>query len=213
MELNKYIDHTVLKPDAKPADIEKLCDEARKNEFAAVCVNPVFVEQAAGLLQGSAVQIATVVGFPLGANTTKTKVDETLNAIENGATEIDMVMAIGLFKAGKFDQVRNDITEVVKAAGTKPVKVILETCLLTDQEIAEASTMAADSGAAYVKTSTGFSNGGATLEAVEIMKRAVGDRCKIKASGGIKTRDAAIMMVEAGAERIGTSSGVSLVNL
>ncbi len=213
MELNTYIDHTLLKPDAKPADIEKLCDEAKRNKFAAICVNPIFVEQAAMLLRGSGTAIATVVGFPLGASTTSAKALETSNAVENGATEIGMVMPIGLFKAGKFDQVREDISEVVKAASTKSVKVILETCLLTDREIAEASTMAADSGATYIKTSTGFADGGATVEAVEIIKRAVGDRCKIEASGGIKTRDAALMMIDAGAARIGTSSGIAIVNL
>jgi deoxyribose-phosphate aldolase len=211
MDLAKYIDHTILKPEAKPADIEKLCAEAAKYKFAAVCVNSVFVAQAARLLKGSGVEVATVVGFPLGATTSDTKVFETKDSIRNGATEIDMVMAVGLMKAGRTKEVEDDIRAVVAAAGKVPVKVILETCLLTDDEIAKASKLSADAGAAYVKTSTGFSTGGATLEAVNIMKKAVGGRCKIKASGGVRTREAAIAMVEAGASRIGTSSGVTIV--
>jgi len=212
MEIAKFIDHTLLKQEAIPADIEKLCKEAISNRFAAVCVNPVYVPLAAKLLGGSGVEVATVVGFPLGANTSRTKVQETEEALVNGATEIDMVMAIGLYKAGSFAEARKDIEMVVRAAAGRTVKVSLESCLLTEKEIEDASIISADAGAAYVKTSTGFSTGGATVEAVAAMKRAVGDRCKIKASGGIRTRDVALLMIDAGASRIGTSSGVAIVN-
>lgn len=211
MNLASYIDHTLLKPEATPADVNKLCREAADHKFAAICVNPVYVKQAADYLKATEVEIATVIGFPLGATTTNTKVKETLDAIGNGATEIDMVMAIGLFKGKNFDAVRSDIAAVVKAAAPHPVKVILETCLLTKDEIASASKVSADAGAAYVKTSTGFANGGATVEAVKIMKEAVGGRCRIKASGGIRTREQALAMIEAGAMRLGTSSGVAIV--
>ena len=211
MDLARAIDHTVLKPEATPADIEKLCREAMQHGFAAVCVNPVFVEQCAGLLKGSKVGLATVVGFPLGATTTSIKAREAWEAIRQGATEIDMVMAIGLFKGGNLVAVQRDIAEVVTASEGKIVKVILETSLLTPEEIATASRLAADAGAGYVKTSTGFGSRGASVEDVKTMKAAVGERCLIKASGGIRTREAAIAMIEAGASRIGTSAGVSIV--
>lgn len=211
MELSSYIDHTLLKPEAKPADIEKLCQEAVKHRFAAVCVNPLFVELSAGLLSGSNVGLATVVGFPLGANTTSIKTREAWEALKKGATEIDMVMAVGLFKAGNLVAVQRDIAEVVTASDGKIVKVILETCYLTPEDIAAACRLAVDAGASYVKTSTGFGSRGATVEDVKTMKAAVGDRCLIKASGGIKTREAALSMIEAGASRIGTSSGVEIV--
>ncbi len=211
MNLAKFIDHTVLKPEATPGDIEKLCDEAARHGFAAVCVNPVYVKLASKRLAGSQVEVATVIGFPLGASTTESKVFETKDAIACGATEIDMVMAIGLLKAKKFDEVKRDIESVVQASGDKAVKVILETCLLDASEIARASIISADAGAKFVKTSTGFSSGGATLEAVKIMRDAIAGRCRIKASGGIRTREAALAMIEAGATRIGTSSGVSII--
>jgi deoxyribose-phosphate aldolase len=153
-----------------------------------------------------------VVGFPLGANTTETKTAETRDAIKNGATEIDMVMSIGLFKSGLFDEVKKDIVAVVDASAGLPVKVILETCLLTNNEISKACKISVEAGAAYVKTSTGFSSGGASVEAVLAMKAAVGDSCKIKASGGIRSRSDALAMIEAGAVRIGTSSGVAIVS-
>ena len=211
MNLASYIDHTILKPDATLADIEKLCREAKENNFAAVCVNPVFVKKCSELLNGTGVKVATVVGFPLGANVTDVKVFETKKAIEDGADEIDMVIAIGLLKSKQLDAVQNDLAAVVKASSGKVVKVILETCLLTPEEISQTSSMSVAAGAHFVKTSTGFSSGGATLEAVRIMKTTVGDRCKIKASGGVRTREQAIAMIEAGAERIGTSSGVTIV--
>lgn len=211
MELAKYIDHTLLKPEARPEDIDKLCTEAAEHGFAAVCVNPVYVERAARLLQGKGVGVATVIGFPLGATTSGIKAREAKEAILQGATELDMVMVIGLFKGGDHKAVARDIKDVVRVAGKLPVKVILETCLLNPGEIKTASIIAADSGAAFVKTSTGFSSGGATVEAVRIMKEAVGARCAIKASGGIRQREQALLMIEAGASRIGTSAGVAIV--
>ena len=211
MDFTKYIDHTLLKADAKPAEIEKLCSEAKEMKFAAVCVNPLYVRLASDLLKGSGVMVATVIGFPLGANTTKTKAFEASNAVENGADEIDMVISIGRLKAGNDDFVKRDIEEVVKASKGRDVKVILETCLLTNEEISKASKISADAGAAFVKTSTGFSTGGATVDAVTIMKEAIGGRIKIKASGGIRDRDTAQKMVDAGADRLGTSSGIAIV--
>lgn len=211
MELAKYIDHTALKPEATPKDIEKLCKEAMEFKFAAVCVNSVYVPLAARLLKGSGVLTATVVGFPLGATASEIKAREASFAIEQGAGEIDMVMAIGIFKGGDHKAVGKDIAAVVKAAGIHPVKVILETCLLTRNEIIEASKIAMNNGAAFVKTSTGFGARGATVDDVLAIKEAVDGRCHIKASGGIKTREQAIAMINAGATRIGTSSGVAIV--
>lgn len=212
MDLASYIDHTILKADATLKDIEKVCEEALAHNFAAVCVNPCFVGHAAGLLKGSNAGLATVVGFPLGASTIAIKVRETEDAIKNGATEIDMVMAVGFFKSGNYKRVEEEIREVVRMAAGKPVKVIIETCYLTPDEITKAATICADSGAAYVKTSTGFGSRGASVEDVKIIKAAVGTRCKIKASGGIKTKEQALAMIEAGASRIGTSSGVAIVS-
>ena len=211
MDLARYIDHTLLKPEATPADVEKLCREAADHGFAAVCVNPVFVELSAGFLKGTNVGLATVVGFPLGATTTSIKTREAWEALKQGATEIDMVMSVGFFKGGNLVAVQRDIAEVVRVAEGKIVKVILETSLLTPDEIATASKLSADAGAAYVKTSTGFGSRGASVEDVRKMKEAVGERCLIKASGGIRTREAALAMVEAGASRIGTSAGVAIV--
>jgi len=205
------IDHTLLKPEATPADIERLCDEAAAHRFAAVCVNPLFVKLAAGRLKGSGVMVATVAGFPLGAVTTATKVEEAVGAVSDGASEVDMVMAVGLFKGGEPERAGEDIAAVVRACGGRVVKVILETSLLTDDEIAGASRLAADNGAHFVKTSTGFGSRGASVEDVRIMKEAVGDRCRIKASGGIRTRQEAMAMIEAGASRLGTSAGIAIV--
>ena len=210
-ELAKYIDHTLLKAEAGPADIERLCAEAAEYGFAAVCVNPVYVPLCAELLGGSGVAVATVVGFPLGANAAETKVREAVLAVERGAGEIDMVMAVGLFKAGDDAAVAAEISGVVRVSGGRPVKVILETSLLDEVEIARASGLAVDAGAAFVKTSTGLGSRGATVKDVRIMKAAVGDRCLIKASGGIRTREDALTMIEAGASRIGTSAGVAIV--
>jgi deoxyribose-phosphate aldolase len=211
MNLASMIDHTLLKPEAAPADVERLCREALVHRFAAVCVNPLYVQQAVKALAGSEVMVATVVGFPLGATTARTKAQEAAWAVEEGAHEIDMVMAVGLFKGNELTAVGGDIAGVVKAAGGRTVKVILETSLLAPEGIAEASRIAADNGAHFVKTSTGFGARGASLEDIRIMKRAVGNRCHIKASGGIKTREQAMAMIEAGASRIGTSAGVAIV--
>lgn len=205
------IDHTLLKPEAQPADVEQLCAEARAHRFAAVCVNPVYVKLAASHLEGSDVMVATVVGFPLGAVTTATKVEEARGAIGDGASEVDMVMAIGLLKGGDLKACGDDIAAVVRACEGRAVKVILETSLLSPEEIATASKIAAAGGAAFVKTSTGFGSRGASVEDIRIMKEAVGDRCRIKASGGIRTREQAIAMIEAGASRLGTSAGVTIV--
>lgn len=211
MNIARYIDHTLLKPEATRVHIEQLCNEALEYHFAAVCVNPVYTKQVAQMLKGSGVATATVTGFPLGASTTATKVSEVTEAVANGATEIDMVMAIGLFKGKDYKATQSDITEVVRAAPKCIVKVILETCLLSPEEIRTACRIVANAGAHYVKTSTGFNSRGATLEDIKIMKEAVGDRVKVKASGGIRTREQALAMIEAGASRIGTSAGVTIV--
>lgn len=211
MELNKYIDHTILKADATPSDIEKLCAEAVAHSFAAVCVNSCYCALAARLLEGSEVALACVVGFPLGAMATEVKAAEAAYCAVNGATEIDMVINIGAAKSGAFDEVERDIAAVVNAVrGRADVKVIIETCLLTDDEKIAACRVAVRAGAAFVKTSTGFSTGGATLHDVALMRRTVGNACKVKASGGIRDRAAALAMVEAGADRIGTSGGISI---
>lgn len=211
MDIAGYIDHTILKPEATAADIDKLCEEAKTYGFAAVCVNSIYTRRAAENLKGTRVQVATVVGFPLGATTTEEKCFETREAISAGATEIDMVMAIGFFKAGDISYVKKDIESVVKAAEARAVKVIIETCLLTSDEIQKAAKICANAGAKFVKTSTGFSSRGATVEDVRLIRAAVGEECLVKASGGIKTKAQALLMIEAGADRIGTSSGIAIV--
>lgn len=211
MKLDKYIDHTLLKPEATKTQIENLCKEAIKYDFASVCVNPTHVAYCAKLLKNSDVKVCTVIGFPLGSNTTETKVFETKNAIENGADEIDMVINIGALKDKNYNFVKEDIESVVKAANSKLVKVILETCLLTEEEVKEACKLSQEAKADYVKTSTGFSKSGASVEMVKIMYDTVHDTMKVKASGGVRTYDDAIKMIEAGASRIGTSNGVGIV--
>lgn len=210
MDIVRMIDHTLLKAQALPRDIDTLCREARDYNFAAVCVNPVYVERSVGTLKGSDVKVATVVGFPLGATTTVEKAREAGDAVRQGAGEIDMVMPVGLFLGDAHKAVARDIREVVLAVGATPVKVILETCYLSPKQIAEASVIARDEGAVFVKTSTGFGTRGASVEDVQIMKKAVGDRCQIKASGGIRNYQDAMAMIEAGATRIGTSAGVQI---
>lgn len=209
MQLNKYIDHTILKAQATQSDIQKLCAEAKQYNFASVCVNACWIAYAKELLQGSDVNIACVVGFPLGATTTATKVFESVEAVKNGADEIDMVLNVGKMKDGDYDFVFNDIKQVVDQSRAV-VKVILETCLLTKEEIAKATQIAVQAGAHFVKTSTGFSSGGATVEDVEIMKANCGN-AHIKASGGIRDYDTAVAMIKAGATRLGTSSSINIV--
>ena len=211
MQLNQYIDHTMLKADATRADIEKLCLEAKQHEFASVCVNTCFVPLAAKLLEGSEVKVCCVVGFPLGAMSTPAKAFEAQWAVEHGAQEVDMVLNVGAMISGEEEIVLRDIEAVVQAAHPKAiVKVILENCLLDDEQKIRACKLCVQAGAEFVKTSTGFSNGGATVEDVALMKRAVGGRAKVKAAGGIRTRQQALAMIEAGADRIGASAGIAI---
>jgi len=214
-ELAKYIDHTLLKPTATFADIEKLCDEAKEKGFYSVCVNSCFVKFAVSKLQGTPVKISAVVGFPLGAMATEAKAFEAEQAVRDGASEIDMVMNVGMIKGGDFFEAEKDIEAVVKAAkqvnpGAK-VKVILEMCYLNSAEKVSACEIARDAGADFVKTSTGFGPSGATLEDVALLKRLVGDSVGVKAAGGIRDLKTALAMIEAGATRIGTSSGVAII--
>lgn len=210
--LAKYIDQTALQADVTEKDIEKLTGEARRFGFASVCVNPYWVSLAAQQLAGSDVHVCTVIGFPLGAGTAQTKAFETTDAVQNGADEVDMVINIGALKSGREDRVLDDIKAVVRAAkGKVLVKVIIEACLLTREEKEKACRLAVQAGADYVKTSTGFSTGGATVEDVALMRRTVGARAGVKAAGGIHTRKEAEAMIAAGATRIGASSGVKIV--
>lgn len=211
MELNKLIDHTLLKQDASPAAIEKLCQEALEYHFASVCVNPGFVPLAAKLLKGSDVKVCTVVGFPLGATLPESKAYEAELAIKAGATEVDMVLNDSMAKVHDYEYIANEVKLVKKACGKILLKVILETCLLSDEEITECSKACVRGGADYVKTSTGFSTGGATTHAVKLMREAVGPNVGVKASGGIHNREEALAMVDAGASRIGASCGVKIV--
>jgi deoxyribose-phosphate aldolase len=211
--IEKYIDHTLLKPEATSAEIAALCQEAKEYHFAAVCVNPNHVRECARLLRGTGVEIATVVGFPLGAHTTATKVFEAMQAIADGATELDMVIDIGALKAKQDEIVRDDIHAIVEAshAAGRLVKVIIEAALLTDEEKVRASQLAKDAGADFVKTSTGFGPGGATPQDVALMRRTVGERMGVKAAGGIRTYEQAKAMIDAGATRLGASAGVAIV--
>lgn len=211
MKMNKYIDHTLLKADATQDKIQVLCEEAKKYDFASVCVNTYWVAYCAKLLNDSDVKVCTVVGFPLGAMSTKAKAFETSNAIADGAEEIDMVMNIGEIKAHHYDVVRDDVAAVVKAADGHCVKVILETCLLSEEEIVKACQLCVEAGATFVKTSTGFSTRGATPEDVKLMKDTIKDSCKVKAAGGVRCRADMDEMIAAGADRIGTSAGVQLM--
>ncbi|AZK46117.1 deoxyribose-phosphate aldolase [Paenibacillus lentus] len=212
MSIAKLIDHTLLRPDATKEEIRKLAEEAKKYGFASVCVNPTWVAYAAELLSGSDVKVCTVIGFPLGSATPKTKAYETADAISNGAAEIDMVMNIGALKSGDDATVLDDMKAVVDRAAEKAlVKVIIETALLTDKEKVRACELAVQAGADFVKTSTGFQGGGATAEDVALMRRTVGPGVGVKASGGVRSLDDVNKMVEAGATRIGASSGVQIV--
>lgn len=205
------IDHTLLKPEATKEQIQALCEEAKTYQFASVCVNPYWVKEAASKLQGTEVKVCTVIGFPLGATTTEVKVFETQKAIEQGATEIDMVMNMGALKSGDLDQVKDDIAAVVEAAQGLTVKVILEVGLLSQDEIVLACELSKSAGAHFVKTSTGFGHGGATVEAVQLMRKTVGSELGVKASGGVRDHASVLKMIEAGANRIGASSGVAIV--
>lgn len=210
--LERMIDHTLLKPESTEADIQDLCLEAKENNFKSVCINPGWVKYASDLLTGTEVEVCTVIGFPLGANKTVVKVSETQEAIKDGATEIDMVINIGRIKSEDFAYVYDDIAEVVKAAkGKAIVKVIIETCLLEKNEKIRACEIAKRAGADFVKTSTGFSTGGATVEDVKLMRSTVGPDMGVKASGGVRSPQDAQDMIDAGATRIGTSNGVKLV--
>ena len=211
MNYNKMIDHTVLKADTPLETVKRICDEAMEYGFASVCINPCHVAYCADYLKDSDVNVCTVIGFPLGANTSAVKAFETKDAIANGADEIDMVMNIGALKDKNYDLVRDDVKAVVEAANGTLVKVILETCLLTEDEIKKAFELCVEAKADYVKTSTGFSTRGATIEDVRIMKEAVHGKAKVKAAGGVRTPEDMVKIVAAGADRIGTSAGCSLV--
>ncbi|MBD0851112.1 deoxyribose-phosphate aldolase [Maribacter arenosus] len=210
MQIQDYIDHTLLKPTAIPSDIEKLCQEAKDYKFQAVCVNGCYTKFAKEQLKNSQVKLAVVVGFPLGAMSTESKVFEAKDGVANGADEIDMVINLGWLKSGKLELVEREISEIKKAIGQKVLKVIIETCYLTQDEKIKACELAVKAGADFVKTSTGFGDGGATLEDVKLMKKVVGDKAKIKASGGIKNRATALKYISLGVSRIGTSSGIAI---
>ena len=212
IHINRFIDHTLLAPDATSEQILKLCEEARANHFFSVCVNPYNVLYANSLLAGTDTLVCTVIGFPLGASVTETKVFETTQAIKDGAHEIDMVVNIGAVKSKNWEYVKQDIKAVVKAADKKKVKVILETCLLNDVEKIKVCELATWAGAHFVKTSTGFSTSGATIEDVQLMKKNIASTMEVKASGGIRSLESAEAFIAAGATRLGTSSGVSIMN-
>ena len=211
MGLNKYIDHTILKATASSSDVQKLCEEAIEHEFYSVCVNGCYVADAKHLLQGTDVKVAAVVGFPLGAMTTAAKVFEAKEAVENGASEIDMVINVAKLKDGEFEYVENEIRQIKEAIGDNVLKVIIETCYLTDEEKVKACELSLVAKADFVKTSTGFGTGGETYEDVKLMKSVVGDNAKVKASGGVRDKETAQKYVELGAERLGTSSGISIM--
>ena len=212
MEINKYIDHTVLKATTTPKDIEKLCNEAKEYKFYSVCVNGCYVSLCKKLLVNTEVKVAAVIGFPLGAMSTEAKVYEAKKCIEDGANEIDMVINVGMLKAKEYDYVREEIRQIKEAIGTNVLKVIIETCYLTYDEKVKACELAVEAKADFVKTSTGFGTNGATFEDVALMKKTVGNRAKVKASGGVKTYETAAKYIELGAERLGTSSGIQIMN-
>ena len=211
MKRSKYIDHTLLKPDTTKEQIIQLCKEAKEYDFASVCVNPCWIVTARQELAGSDVNVCVVIGFPLGAMTSASKVFEAKDAIERGADEVDMVLNVGWLKDGDDAAVTNEIKAVKEAVGSHVLKVIIEACLLTNDEKVRACQDAEKAGADFVKTSTGFSTGGATVEDVALMKKTVGDRLKVKAAGGIRTKESMDAMIAAGAERIGTSNGTKLM--
>ncbi len=208
----KYFDHTILKADATEAQVAKICKEALENDFASVCVNQYYTKFVAEQLKDSDVKVCTVVGFPLGMSDTRVKAFETKAAIEDGAEEVDMVINVGALKDGKYDYVRNDIKTLKDVCGKEVLlKVIIETCLLTDEEKVKACELAKEAGADYVKTSTGFSTGGAKAEDVALMRKTVGEELGVKASGGIHTAEEAQAMIDAGASRLGTSATLAII--
>ena len=211
MKINKFIDHTVLSQDADEKKIDKLIAEAKEHDFASVCVNSCWTKKCAEALKDSDVNVCVVVGFPLGAMDTKSKAFETKTAIENGADEIDMVINVGWLKSGRYSDVEDDIREVKKACGDKHLKVIIECCLLTDEEKVMACKLSEKAGADFVKTSTGFSKSGATGEDVAHMRKTVGDRLGVKAAGGIRDGKTAVAMIKAGASRLGCSAGIKII--
>lgn len=212
MDYAKMIDHTLLKTDAQKKDLDKLLLEAKKYNFMSVCVSPIWVKYAAEQLKDTNVKVCTVIGFPQGATPTEVKVFETKNAIENGATEVDMVIPVGVLKDKDYIAVENDIRAVVEAAKSKALtKVIIETCLLTDEEKIMACKLSKSAGADFVKTSTGFSTAGATVKDIRLMRETVGEQMGVKASGGVRSREDADAMIKAGATRIGTSNGIKIV--
>lgn len=212
MNLAKYIDHTILKPETTKEAVVQVCQEAKEHGFFSVCVNPYYVSLVAKELAGSDVKVCSVIGFPLGASVTAVKAAETKQAIADGANEIDMVLNIAAMKNGEFDYVLNDIKGVVEALEGKAIlKVILENCLLTEEEIVKACELSVEAGAHFVKTSTGFSTGGAVASQIALMRKTVGPNIGVKASGAVRDRETAIAMVEAGASRIGASASVSIV--
>ena len=210
-DLARMIDHTILKADATEMKVEKLCTEALEYNFASVCINPSMVEKAANMLKGSDVKVCTVIGFPLGATTTEVKAFETEDVIKKGATEVDMVINIGKLKEGNIEYVKKDIEAVVNAAKGKALtKVIIETCLLTDEEKVTACKLSKEAGADFVKTSTGFSTGGATASDIKLMRETVGPDLGVKASGGVRSLEDAMAMIENGATRIGASASIAI---
>lgn len=211
MEISKLIDHTILKPDATEVEVKQICQEAKEYKFKSVCVNSTYVKYVSEQLKGSEVLTCSVVGFPLGAVTTEVKSYETSRAIKDGADEIDMVINIGKLKDGKYEEVLKDIESVVESAQARTVKVIIETCLLKDEEKIKACELSVQAGAHYVKTSTGFSTAGAKEVDVKLMRKVVGDKLGVKASGGIRSLEDAERMINVGASRIGASSGVKIV--
>ncbi|WP_035392739.1 deoxyribose-phosphate aldolase [Facklamia hominis] len=211
MSMNQYIDHTLLKAQATRSEIERLCQEAKKYQFMSVCVNPYWVAYANELLHDTSVKVCTVIGFPLGANTSSVKAFEAKEAVKTGADEVDMVINVGLVKDGLWEQVQADIKAVVDSAKPALVKVIIETCLLEHDEIVNSCQAAQQAGADFVKTSTGFSTGGATVDDVALMRQTVGPDMGVKASGGIHTFEEAQALIEAGASRLGASKGVAIV--
>lgn len=211
MKINKYIDHTLLKAVATSEDIEKLCKEAKEYNFASVCVNSCYVKTCFEILKGTDVKVCAVIGFPLGAMSTESKIFEAKDCIKNGAKEVDMVINVGMLKAKKYNYIEEEIRKIKEAVGENILKVIIETCYLTDAEKIKVCELSMKAHADFVKTSTGFGTGGATFEDVALMKKVVGNICKVKASGGVRDLKTALKYIEIGAERLGTSSGIKLM--